>query len=482
MSVLSSLEPKKVFEFFEYLSSVPHGSGNTKQISDLCVRFARERGLRYLQDDVNNVIIYKAATPGYENDPTVILQGHMDMVCAKYPEDPVDMSREPIKLRTDGEWVWADRTSLGGDDCIAVAAALAILDDNTLEHPALECIFTVDEETGMDGVIGIDPDAIHGRLMLNLDSEADGVFTVGCAGGAHVDCEYPVVREPLKNGEKVCMLAVSGLLGGHSGCEIDKERGNAILLSARILCELRKVTDVRLVSIYAGQFTNVIPSKCGSIFAFPAKDEAAVAEKFGKTVSEIRAELAVSDPGFSAGLADAYADFDPVSSEVSGRFLSMLASLPNGVQNMSMDFEGLVQTSLSMGVIRTFEKRITFPESVRSSLASQRDFVAEKAANIVKAFGGKAEITGSYPGWAYRRDSALREKLVSVYRDYTGSEPVIFATHGGLECGLFIDKLPGLDAISIGPDLRDIHSVNEKMNVKSVGKLYGLIREFLRRH
>ena len=480
MGVLSGLEPKKVFEMFEYLSSVPHGSGNTGPISRLCCEFAEKRGLKYVKDSINNVVIYKPATAGYENEPTVVIQGHLDMVCAKYPDDPMDMSLTPITLKTDGEFVFADRTSLGADDCIAVAVALAILDDDTLEHPALECVFTVEEETGMDGVTGIDPALISGRTMLNLDSEEDGVFTVGCAGGCHVECVYPVMREDA--GDCICRrLTVDGLLGGHSGCEIHKNRANAIIIAARILRSIPKFSGLRLVSIGAGQFDNVIPSKAVAVFTLDRDAGEKAMSAIDEMTRILQNEYAGSDPGLTVTVTEAVPDYNPIPTMRTRRFLRMITALPNGVQNMSSDFDGLVETSLSTGIIRTYENRIVFPKSIRSSVASRKKFVADNVVAIVRSFGGRAKITGGYPGWEYNRNSALREKLKTVYRDLYGEDPVIYATHGGLEVGLFMDKLPGLDCVSLGPDVFDIHSVNEKVSVASVGKLYRLVTEFLKK-
>lgn len=481
MAVLSDLKPKKVFEFFELLSSVPHGSGNTKQISDLCVNFAKERGLAYVQDELNNVVIYKKASAGYENAETVILQGHLDMVCAKDPDDPRDMSKEPIELVCDGEWVSAKGTSLGGDDCIAVAAAMAILDDDTLPHPALEAVFTVDEETGMEGASGIDPSLIHGRRMINLDSEEEGVFTVGCAGGLRVNCSIPAGREPAHKGETAYRVTVSGLLGGHSGAEIHLERGNSHMLMGRILRASARKYAIRLDRFEGGKFDNVIPSKTVADVVIPEKQ----ASDFEKLLNDydtiLKTELASSDPGVNVAFEKIALPENPVNSAASQKILRALVMLPCGMMNKSMDIEGLTQTSLSMGIIRLGESSIDFCFFIRSSLESQKYYVAEKVRDIISSVGGTAVSNTGYPGWAYRKDSPLRDIAAQAYRELTGKEAAITATHGGLECGLLIDKLPGLDIISFGPDLRDIHSVRERMNIGSVGRMYELVCEILKK-
>lgn len=270
MGVLSHLEPKAVFHYFERLCAVPHGSGNTKIISDLCVTMAQELGLQYRQEECNNVIIWKGASPGYENAAPVILQGHMDMVCAQTEDCPKDMAREGLDLATDGQYVWAEKTSLGGDDCIAVAAIFAILADDSLPHPPLEAVITVDEETGMDGAVALDCSDLKGRRLLNLDSEEEGVFTVSCAGGLRADCFLPAVKEPL-DGETCFTVTVSGLQGGHSGAEIDKGRGSANDLISRVLYSaIERLGALRIADLRGGQFDNVICSRCDAVVAVPA--------------------------------------------------------------------------------------------------------------------------------------------------------------------------------------------------------------------
>ncbi len=480
MGVLSGLQPRRVFEIFEMLSSVPHGSGNTGAVSALCENFAAERGLRRVRDGLGNVVIYKPASPGREGEPAVVLQAHLDMVCASRPEDGIDMSREPVRLATDGISVRAEGTSLGGDDGIGVAVALAVLDEPSLSHPALEVLLTVDEETGMYGAAGLDPSLISGRRLLNLDSEADGVFTVGCAGGIHIDCSVPLVRGPLPEGYGLFGLAVSGLLGGHSGCEIDKGRGNAAKLAARALYELGGVADVRLVSLDSGRFSNVIPSRADAVFAAPAAAAGILSEAAARTAGDFAAEYAVTDPGVELTLGPASgARFGPAGRESTDRVLGLMISLPDGVGSMSPDFPGIPETSLSMGIAGTGEDSFGFCEFIRSSSPTRMKALADRICVTVSAFGGRAVPGDSFPGWEYRRGSGMLAALTDVYVRLRGSEPRVEITHGGLEVGLLASKLPGLDAVSVGPDLSGIHSVDEKADVASVGRLYGLVLAFL---
>ncbi len=480
MAVLSNLEPKAVFEYFEKLCAVPHGSGNTKIISDLCVSFAKELGLKWRQDELNNVVIWKDGTPGYEDADPVILQGHMDMVCAKTEDCPKDMAREGLDLATDGEYVWAEETSLGGDNCIAVAMALAILADKTMPHPPLEAVFTVDEEVGMEGAFGLDCSDLKGRQLLNLDSEEEGIFTVSCAGGVRMDCMLPGAQRSL-TGETGYAVTISGLQGGHSGAEIDKGRASANVLAGRTLYSaMERVPGLRLADIRGGKFDNVICPYSESRIAVPAGREA-VFEAFIKEFDGIlKNEYAGRDEGVSL-VCEKTALETALSPEDTGRLLRTLLILPQGVQAMNVDFPGLVQTSLNLGVMRMEEDGVHLTVSIRSCIASQKAELCQRVRAIIETGGGTAEARSDYPGWQYQRDSLLRRRLMEVYRDHTGKDAVIEATHGGLECGLFIEKLPGLDAVSLGPELRDIHSPRERLGVASTERVYRLVCEFLKR-
>lgn len=480
MAVLSDLEPKAVFDYFEKLCAVPHGSGNTKIISDLCVGFAKELGLKWRQDALNNVVIWKDGTPGYENAEPVILQGHMDMVCAKTEDCPKDMAREGLDLRTDGEYVWAEKTSLGGDDCIAVAMILAILADGTLPHPPLEAVFTVDEETGMDGAFGLDCSDLRGRQLLNLDSEEEGVFTVSCAGGMRMDCVLPGAQRPLA-GETGYAVSISGLQGGHSGAEIDKGRASANTLAGRVLyTALEHVPGLRLIDMRGGRFDNVICPTHDAKVAVPAGREADFEAFIREMDGVLKNEYAGCDGGVTLA-CERTAVETAMSPEDTRRVLRTLLILPQGVQAMNVDFPGLVQTSLNLGIMKTEDDGVHFSFSLRSCIATQKEDLARKVRAIVETGGGTAAERSAYPGWQYRRESTMRQRLMDAYRDLTGRDGRIEATHGGLECGLFIEKLPGLDAVSLGPELRDIHSPRERLGVASTERVYRLVCEFLRR-
>ena len=480
MAVLSGLKPERVFYYFEKLCSVPHGSGNTKQISDLCVGFAKELGLKYRQEACNNLIIWKDGSCGYENAAPVILQGHIDMVCAKTEDCAKDMTRDGLDIRTDGEWVWADKTSLGGDNGIAVAMILAILSDETLPHPPIEAVFTVDEEVGMDGAFALDCSDLKGKKLLNLDSEEEGVFTVSCAGGVRLDCALELKQERAADmtGYRV---TISGLKGGHSGMNINQGRGNANCLMARTLYSaMEKCPSLRVHALEGGQFDNVICLRNDALVALSASDAPAFEAFISEFDATLKNEYAVTDGGISltcekAGVTTA------VSERETSRILHVLLALPQGVQEMSADFPGLVQTSLNLGVMHMDETGLRFSYSVRSCIASQKQMLIQRVKSIVEYAGGTVGERSSYPGWQYDRNSALRKQVQAVYRDLTGCDGRIEATHGGLECGLFIEKIPGLDALSMGPELHDVHSVEEKLNVASTERVYRLVCEVLAR-
>lgn len=480
MAVLSGLEPKAVFEYFEKLCAVPHGSRNTKQISDLCVSFAQELGLRWRQDEVNNVVIWKEASPGYEGAEPVILQGHIDMVCVKTEDCPKDMAREGLDLRTDGEWVWADRTSLGGDNGIAVAMILAILADSGLPHPPLEAVFTVDEEVGMDGAIALDCSDLKGKKLVNLDSEEEGVFTVSCAGGVRLDCFLPGKQEPL-NGETGYAVTLSGLLGGHSGGDIHRGRASANQTMGRVLYSaMERVPGLRVRDIRGGKFDNVICSRNEALVAVPAGR----AKEFEAFVKEfdgvLKNEYAGCDDGIALSCAGAELD-GALSPSATEHILRTLLVIPQGVQAMNVDFPGLVQTSLNLGIMGMEADGLHFSISVRSCIASQKAMMVQRVRAILELGGGAVSERSGYPGWQYARQSALREDVLAAWKAVSGREGRVEATHGGLECGLFIEKIPGLDAVSMGPELRDIHSPAEKLSVPSTKLVYELTCELLRR-
>lgn len=479
MGVLDGLKPERVFYYFERLSSVPHGSGNTKAVSDICVEIAKELHLRYIQDEWNNVIVFKDASKGHENAEPVILQGHIDMVLAKTEDNPVDLTKEPIELVVDGEWVRANNTTLGGDNMIAVATAFAILEDDSFVHPAIEALFTVDEEVGMIGAHGVDTSCLRGRTLLNLDSEEEGIFTVGCSGGARFHGKMPVTR--MGTSESVIEVVVDGLLGGHSGAEIDKGRGMSHRLMARFLYAALDNVEFRLIDMYGGSAGNAIPDKTTCYISIKPQQM----ENFMTLVAQYdgfyKNELKTSDPGVRLTARKADSDKAPIELEETRNIVKLLNFLPYGIQAMSFEMPGLVQTSLNMGVIEMEESCLNFHYAVRSCIESQKQELLSRMQGLVTMMGGSCEVGGDYPGWEVSTNSKIRRICQEVSTEYMGKEPVVTAIHAGLECGLLISKMPGLDAVSYGPDLRDIHSPRERLNIKSVERMYDMTKMILER-
>lgn len=480
MGILAGLEPQNVFHYFEELCNIPHGSGNVERISNYLVNFAKERNLFCIQDELKNVIIIKEATAGYEQEPAVIIQGHMDMVAVKKPDAQIDMQTEGLRLAVDGDLVYARETSLGGDDGIAVAYALAILDSAKLAHPRLEVVITVDEEVGMDGARGIDLSMLKGRRMLNLDSEEEGIFLTSCAGGARIHSYLPyaeVEREGI-----VYRISVEGLLGGHSGAEIHKERGNSNCIMGRILYALTQEMPVCLESVKGGLADNAIPRQTVATVVIQPQDAETLKKVLLQTEADMQAELATKDPDFgitAVEMADgAYTCADQESTEVLAAYLM---ALPNGVQAMSADMPGLVETSINLGIMELGkeEQELICEFSVRSCIDSAKQALISKVCAITELSGGSFSVTGEYPGWAYRVESHLRDKMIRVYERMYGKAPEVQAIHAGLECGILASKLDDLDCVSFGPDMRDIHTTEETLSISSTKRVWEYVVELL---
>ena len=468
--VLEGLQPERPLYYFEEICKIPHGSRNTKQISDYLMGFAAAHGLRAVQDELNNVVIYKDGTPGYEHHPTVILQGHMDMVAEKTKDSPIDFTKDPLALRTDGTDIWAEGTTLGGDDGIAVAYALAILESDHIAHPPLECVFTVDEEIGMEGATGLDPALLQGRIFLNCDSEAEGILTVSCAGGARSDLTLPVKMEKAEG--KGVHLYVDGLLGGHSGAEIHRGRANSNKVMGELLSKLLKELPYRLVYVRGGQKDNAIPIYTMAKIivseelldqALAAIDRIAAALLKALPAAETRAKI-TREPCVCRGEA--------MSVLSTRKAVGLLSEAPNGIQAWSKDIEGLVQTSLNLGILKTEDGAVSMSFSVRSSVNQEKLALFAKIRAVGEKYGASYTESGAYPAWEYQKESHLRDVMVRTFERLYGREPVVEAIHAGLECGLFSDKIKGLDCVSFGPDMKDIHTTREQLNVASAARTW----------
>ena len=479
MSVLTNYEPKNVFHYFEEICKIPHGSGNTEEISNYLVDFAKEHNFDYIQDEMNNVVICKPATPGYENAPTVILQGHMDMVCEKVPGSDHDFTKDGLKLVVEGDDLSAEGTTLGGDDGIAVAYALALLDSREIPHPALEVLLTVDEEIGLLGADGFDCSVLKGKRMINLDSENEGSLWVSCAGGLAGNTYLPVQRVQAA-GEKV-VVKITGLTGGHSGAEIDKNRANANNLMGQFLYELRNLSGYALFDLEGGQKDNAITRECTAILLALPEDLPAITELARKMEKEFRDEYAGSDEKITIQVSNEgnceEMVLHPTSQE---KVLFFLMNVPFGVKKMSGTISGLVQTSSNPGIVKLEKDQLYVVTSIRSSVGTARDALSHKVQYLTEFLGGEYEIDGAYPAWEYRKDSPLRDKMVAVYRELYKKDPAVIAIHAGLECGLFYERIPGLDCISLGPDIFDIHTTEEHLSISSTARVWEFLKGVLK--
>lgn len=475
---LNELQPKEVFRFFYEICEIPHGSYNIDAISDYLVTFAKKRNLMVRQDSLKNVIIKKPATPGYEKEEPVIIQGHMDMVAVKSSDSDIDMKKDPLRLAFSDGCLYAKGTSLGGDDGIALAYALAILDSDSIRHPAIEAVFTVNEEVGMDGAMGIDLSDLNGTRLLNIDSEEEGVLLTSCAGGMRVHALLPVETIPV-NGSMV-KLTLSGLKGGHSGAQIHQGRANANHLLGRILFELAKKVPFHIISLEGGEKDNAIPLFAETYFCVKESDIEPVRTFLKELESELEREYAGIEEQVVITISKGDCACDRMADEKSTRCMyEYLCAVPDGVIAMNGFNPQFVETSLNLGVLKLTENGLEADYALRSSREEAKLFLRDRVEIITRAFGGTCEFSGDYPGWEYKEKSPLREKMIRIYEKCYGSTPKVEAIHAGLECGILLQKKKDLDCISFGPDIYDIHTIKERMPVDSVQRTWEYLKAFL---
>lgn len=473
---LQGLEPESVFRYFEEICAIPHGSRNTKAISDYLVSFAKAHGLRYRQDESNNVVIFAPGTCGLEDHESVILQGHMDMVCEKDAGCPLDMAVDGLDVTHDGCCIFAKGTTLGGDDGIAVAYALAILDDNTIAHPPLEVIITVDEEIGMLGAAVMDLADVKGRTMLNLDSEDEGIFTVSCAGGATCTVSLNAERKAVYG--PCVRLSVEGLRGGHSGAEIHKNRANANKVMGDFLGRIQKLMPLCLTSFSGGSKDNAIPRACQATVVAMGIGLERINDIAAQLQQEVRETYDEPEALVQAFDVDALGG-NALTTAATADVISLLCAAPNGVQAYCPDMPELVQTSLNLGIAKLGD-RFTATFSVRSSVNAEKEGLITKLKELADFYNGTYSQSGTYPAWEFKKDSRLRDVMVPIYTRMFGKEPKVLAIHAGLECGLLGDKLPGLDCVSIGPQMHDIHTSREKLEIASTKRTWDFLLEVLK--
>ncbi|MDF2542159.1 MAG: hypothetical protein K0S47_1877 [Herbinix sp.] len=486
---LEQIDYKGIFRYFSEISKIPRGSGNEQEISNYLVAFAIAQNLEYTQDEAKNVIIIKEATPGYENEPAIILQGHIDMVCEKKKDYSHDFLKDEIKLVVEGDFLHAVDTTLGADNGIAVAYMMSLLADETLEHPRLEAIFTSDEEVGMHGAKALDTSSLRGKYMINLDSEEEGYLLCSCAGGLTGTGTVPLKRIT-ESGKKI-KVNIGGLKGGHSGIDIVKNRSNATKLLGRLLFDLRESHSFELIDMMGGFKDNVIPREASAelLITNDNKTEESidlnqeyieVKEAIDRIVKVYQQELSSSEPDLNYGVEDlgegTFEAIHPVSFE---KVLFLLVNAPYGVQVMSSDIEGLVESSLNLGIFRTEEDQAVFCNSVRSSKSSYKHYLSNRLEYLASFVGGDYIVRAEYPAWEFKKESPLREHFQKLYRSNYGKDMIVQAIHAGLECGLIFEKMNDIDIVSIGPDMFDVHTIEERLSISSTLRVYQFLEKVI---
>ena len=480
MENFKNLKSYRVFEHFKNISEIPRGSGNEKGISDYLVSFAKNLGLEVIQDKALNVIIKKPASKGYESAPTVIIQGHLDMVCEKNKDTIHDFLKDPIELVVKGDKIYANGTTLGADDGIAVAYAMALLEDNTIEHPALEILMTTDEETGMTGAMALSKEDISGKILINIDTEEEGYLLVSCAGGIRTKSSVKLEKEEIKN-EKLYTISIRGLKGGHSGTEINKWRGNSNKLLGRVLMDIYNSMEVSLISVDGGSKNNAIPREADGIIAIKEEDKETLVNLIEKWDSIFKKELETQDKDVKVTLNEVN---DSINSKftkaTTERVIKLLYLYPNGVNTMSVNIEDLTESSTNLGIVKTNEDSVEFDSAVRSSVPTLVDEIVTRIKEVTELLGGEFESSAGYPAWQYKKESKIRDICERVYKEMTGKEAVVYAIHAGVECGLFEEKLGELDMISFGPDIRDAHTPQENLSIQSTENVWNYLLEVLK--
>ena len=480
MYILENLQPKKVFKFFEEISRIPRGSGNELEVAKYIENFAKERGLWVIRDDFHNVIIKKDATAGYENSPVVMLQGHIDMVCEKNAGTVHDFEKDPIKLVIDGEFLRADGTTLGADNAVAVAYAMAILDSNNLNHPALEVLLTADEEQGMSGAINVDGSLFKATRMINLDSSPEGHFYAGCSGGMRQLITLNLTREAVPVDYSAYAIKVRGLNGGHSGNAIHLELANSNKIIGRAFQTISKITDMRILEIFGGLKENAIPREADSIIFMPKSDQKDVENDIKTLENVLKKEFRLSDNGvfviFEEINCDKNLAFDKASTK---KIMQALNIIPSGLLHKSLEIQGLTETSTNLGVVETDGDKVILTSASRSSVASRKEYMKQVFASIAEALDAEILVRNEYPAWEFNPNSELRDIAMATYKEMFGKEPKLTATHGGLECGLLLEKIPSIDIVAFAPTMIGIHTPEEKLDIASTERVYNLLVKVL---
>ena len=480
MSIIENLEPKLVWKHFDEIRKIPRCSKHEEKIREYILDFAKKQGLKTRTDEAGNVVVIKPAAKGMENKPIVVLQGHMDMVCEKDSGVDFDFTKDPIKLKLDGDVLTADGTTLGADDGIGLAISLAILEDNSLKHGPLEALFTVDEETGLTGAFAMKNDMLKGRIMLNLDSEDFGVITVGCAGGGDSKIELPIKKQSFKSNDmENIIVTVKGLRGGHSGVDIHEQRGNAVKLLTRILWKISNDYDFYLSDIKGGDKHNAIPREATATISVKKADKNKLINAIKAEEKDILEEYKPIDPNFNVEIENTANVKTVLTKESQNILLNLLHGLPHGVDKMSYDIPGLVETSTNLASIMLDDKNAVIYMSTRSSIKSALQDLRDRIHAIANLAKAKVTEEKPYPGWKPNMDSKLLALSKKIFKEMYGKEPTIEAIHAGLETGIIGEKFPGMDMISIGPTIKYPHSPEEQVHISTVEKTYKYVLRIL---
>ena len=474
-------EPKKVFHYFHEINQIPRASYHEQALVQYIVSFAKERNLEYFTDKADNIIVKKEATPGFENHPVVILQGHLDMVPEKTAASTHNFDTDAIEMIVDGEWLHAKDTTLGADNGIAVAMMLAVLDSNDIQHGPIECLFTAAEELGMDGARGLDASPLQGKYLLNIDTEVETEFIVSCAGGVQIEIDVPLEKEtPNAANTEGLRISIDGLIGGHSGIEIHKQRANANQLMARLLHELAKDFQFQLAYFDGGTKHNAIPNVCQATLAIRPEDKEKLQSAIATQAKLFANEFSIADPDLAIHSSAEDAPKQVYAKKTTDALLSYLFLAPHGVIAVSLSLEDLVETSLNLAIVRENEQAIHITAALRSSQPNALHYLAERFVLLADVLGIKSEVVGSYPGWEYEPGSELEKQAVAVYEKVLGSTPKIHAVHAGLECGILKEHLPNTEMISFGPDIENAHTPKERVRIASVERIYTFLLELLK--
>lgn len=477
---IRELDPKLVWEQFDDITRVPRPSKKEGKIIEFLVNFAEQHGFDYRKDEIGNVVIYKGATAGFENRPTVVLQSHMDMVCEKNSGVEFDFENDAIRTKIDGEWVKAEGTTLGADCGIGMAAALAVLLDENLQHGAIEALFTVDEETGLTGAFELGEGMLKGKYLINLDSEDEGEIFIGCAGGIDTVATFHYRNEEAPKGYSWFRVDVSDLLGGHSGDDIDKGRANSNKIVARLLWDAMQSYEMRLSYFCGGNLRNAIPREAYAIFGVPTRLKEVFVKRYRMFAEDVRAEFQFTEPNFKITLNEMPEVPAVLDEATQTALVNALVGVPNGVLAMSFAVPGLVETSTNLASVKfEGENAIVVTSSQRSSVESAKTYAMQTVESVFALAGADVAHSDGYPGWAPNPDSNLLAVTVESYKRLFGVEPKVRAIHAGLECGLFLEKYPELEMVSFGPTLRGVHSPDERLEIATVRKFWDLLADVL---